>query len=424
MERAEEFERYLECGVLANGFARVRCGDCGHDLLVAFSCKRRGVCPSCNTRRMHDTAAHLVDAVIPRVPVRQWVLSVPRWARWILARDAQLASRALAVTLRAIFADYRRRARAMVDEAGRCGAVTFVQRFGGALNLNVHFHCVVPDGVFVRDGAALRFATMRPPTDEEAQAVLIRIARRLNRLLRPHRPGPDTELSSLDLGYAESLQASLPAGLAEPPRRKRQSALVEGFSLHAGVHLHANDREGLEKLCGYDARPPFALERLSALPDGRICYRLKRPIADGRTELLLAPTEFLRKLASLIPPPRHHLVRFHGVFALNAAWRKEVVPSLEQAEPPASGASAATAPSMAVPPVVAKAPTRIPWAELLERVLRIDVLRCERCGGRMTVLAFLTQRASVRKVLEHLGLPTTGPPIAKARHLPQFDFHS
>src|SRR2546422_936596 len=149
----------------------------------------------------------------------------------------------------------------------------------------------------------------------------------LDRLVRPHRPGPDPELSSLDIGSAEPLHPSLPAAPAEPPRRKRQSALVDGFSLHAGVHLHANDREGLEKLCGYGARPPFALERLSVLPDGRVCYRLKRPTADERTELRLAPTEFLRKLASLIPPLRHHLVRFHGVFAPNAAWRKEVVPS-------------------------------------------------------------------------------------------------
>ena len=160
------------------------------------------------------------------------------------------------------------------------------------------------------------------------------------------------------------------------------------------------------------------------LPDGRVCYRLKRPIADGRTELLLAPTEFLRKLASLIPPPRHHLVRFHGVFAPNAAWRKEVVPSLEQAVPSASGAPAAAASSIAMPPAVAKTPTRIPWAELLERVFRIDVLRCERCGGRMTLIAFLTERASVKKVLEHLGLPTTGPPIAKARNPVEFDFAS
>src|SRR5207248_8638891 len=72
-----EFERYLACGILAHGFARVRCTACGNELLVALSCKERGFCPSCTTRRMHDTAAHLVDRVIPRVPVRQWVLSLP-----------------------------------------------------------------------------------------------------------------------------------------------------------------------------------------------------------------------------------------------------------------------------------------------------------------------------------------------------------
>src|SRR6266850_6990070 len=65
---AGEFERYLGCGMLANGFARVRCQACGDELLVAFSCKGRGFCPSCTSRRMHDTAAHLVNRVIPQVP--------------------------------------------------------------------------------------------------------------------------------------------------------------------------------------------------------------------------------------------------------------------------------------------------------------------------------------------------------------------
>jgi hypothetical protein len=54
-----EFRRYLECGILAHGFARAHCAQCGHDFLIAFSCKGRGVCPSCNTRRMVETAAHL-----------------------------------------------------------------------------------------------------------------------------------------------------------------------------------------------------------------------------------------------------------------------------------------------------------------------------------------------------------------------------
>ncbi len=133
-----EFERFLSCGILANGFARVHCDACGKDLLVAFSCKGRGFCPSCTTRRMQGTAIHLVDRVIPRVPVRQWVLSLPRWARFLLARDPALITRTLDICLREIFNSHRRRARSAGARAARPGAITFVQRFGGALNLNCH----------------------------------------------------------------------------------------------------------------------------------------------------------------------------------------------------------------------------------------------------------------------------------------------
>ncbi len=203
-----EFRRYLDCGILANGFARVHCESCGNDLLVAFSCKRRGFCPSCNARRMHDTAAHLVDRVIPHVPVRQWVLSLPRWARWMLARDSALASRALAVALRAIFSSYRLRA----GVGGRCGAITFVQRFGSALNLNVHFHCVVPDGVFRENG---EFQAAAPRSDEEIHAVLALIVRRLRRFLEPRRTASNASPEALDLEYADSVRA-LPRAPADP----------------------------------------------------------------------------------------------------------------------------------------------------------------------------------------------------------------
>jgi len=71
----DEFVAFLECSILAHGFLRLRCADCGHDKLLAFSCKRRGFCPSCGARRVAQAAAHLVDHVIPRVPVRQWVPS-------------------------------------------------------------------------------------------------------------------------------------------------------------------------------------------------------------------------------------------------------------------------------------------------------------------------------------------------------------
>ena len=76
------FRRYLDCGILAHGFARARCGQCGHDFLIAFSCKGRGVCPSCNSRRMAETAAHLTDRVLPDPSVRQQVLAVPKRLRY------------------------------------------------------------------------------------------------------------------------------------------------------------------------------------------------------------------------------------------------------------------------------------------------------------------------------------------------------
>ncbi len=97
-----EFRRYLEGGILAHGVARARCGNCGHGFLIALSCKGRGVCPSCNSRRMVATAAHLTDHVLPPLPVRQWVLAVPERLRYFLQRDADLQGAALRLFLRAV----------------------------------------------------------------------------------------------------------------------------------------------------------------------------------------------------------------------------------------------------------------------------------------------------------------------------------
>src|SRR5206468_2629463 len=128
-----ELRAYLDCGLLARGFLRVHCDGCGDELLVAFSCKSRAVCPSCATRRMYDGAAFLVDRVLPRTPFRQWVMSFPKRVRLHLALDAQLASRVLAVLLRAVFVWQRRKARCLGRRVARTGAVTFLQRFSSAL---------------------------------------------------------------------------------------------------------------------------------------------------------------------------------------------------------------------------------------------------------------------------------------------------
>ena len=135
----DEFDAFPECGILAHGFLRLHCGDCGHDKLIAFSCKRRGFCPSCGARRMAQSAVHLVDHVIPHVPVRQWVLSLPIPLRLLRAAQPKLVTPVLQVVHRVI-TRYLLSQSGLKPEGADSGAVTLIQRFGSAANLNVHLH--------------------------------------------------------------------------------------------------------------------------------------------------------------------------------------------------------------------------------------------------------------------------------------------
>ena len=95
----DEFDAYLKCGLLEHGFLRVKCDACQAEKLVAFSCKRRGFCPSCGARRMAETAALLVDGVLPQQPVRQWVLSLPFALRYLLATRPEVVTQVLGYRL-------------------------------------------------------------------------------------------------------------------------------------------------------------------------------------------------------------------------------------------------------------------------------------------------------------------------------------
>lgn len=141
-----EFRSYLRCGILKHGFLRVKCDSCHHEHLLAFSCKQRGFCPSCGARRMAETSAHLIDHVIPYVPVRQWVLSFPWPLRLLFARHPEVLSRCLAVVTRAMETHLIHQAGLTRSSGARSGIVTLVQHFGSALNLNIHLHMIVLDG--------------------------------------------------------------------------------------------------------------------------------------------------------------------------------------------------------------------------------------------------------------------------------------
>jgi hypothetical protein len=268
-----------------------------------------------------------------------------------------------------------------------------------------------------------------------------------------------------------------------PPRCVREGAM----SLHADVAVPGNDRRRLERLCRYVARPPLALDRLEAMADGRLAYRLKTPWRDGTTHVVMERRELLERLAPLIPPPRAHQVRYHGVLAPCASGRSRVVPSMmgrtvgfvEASGRPSRPLDAEVEPAVGRSPVspghhdlktasvevAAEVATfapdrepadwsgatrpspqgyeelapirRIPWAELLQRVFEVDALRCPRCGGRMRVLAAITDPMVAARILRCLALPARAPPLATARKevgppdsvgelsfevIPEFDF--
>ena len=480
----EELRRYLRCGILAHGFLRVVCPKCRQEIVVAYSCKCRGACPSCSARRMCDAAAHLVDHVLPDVPVRQWVLTAPHEVRRVLA----LRPDALTAQGRIFVEEIARWQKRVASADGETGAVTFVQRFDSTLGCFVHFHVIVPDGVFTRaddaaDGAVV-FREGPAPTRADIADVAARVEKRMCRWLRrrgllDERAAEDRSNEALELSPLEAcMQMSLfgstyvrlakdgaPVPLAGEEARFRAAgkgqwvAEASGFNVHAGVTVRSGDREGLERLCRYGARPPFSLERLSILADGRVAYLLRKPRRNGATHLVMTPVQFLSRLASLIPPPRFPLQRLSGVFGPRSPLRASVVPrgpvaragatpklprarKKKRAAKKPDDASAFVASGEASSPerafgdsenavgsrprtslgdgVVNQGGSRIEWAQLLRRIYLVDVLACP-CGGRRAIVADISDSEVVVAILAHLGLPTEAPPLARARS-PGFDF--
>lgn len=396
-----EFRDFLTCGCLAAGFARFRCASCRKDRLVPFSCKGRGFCPSCGGRRMTDRAAHLVDHVFPQVPVRQWVLSLPPRLRYALAFDHTLCRAVVAVFVRGILAWLRRRAERGGVPDGRGGGVAIVQRFGAALNLNVHIHALIMDGVFVADGAdSVRFCPATPVGEGELAVLLGVIERRLVTMLARRGitdgrdgvdvPDPWSEetpaLAGLVAASVCGVRALGPrAGrpvrrwgdaidLPDPPAFGRWHARRDGFDLHAGISVPATARDRLERLCRYALRPP------------------------------------LERLAALIPRPRINLVLYHGVLAPRAAWRARVVPArIDEAS--TASAPEATAHRHG-------RPANRTWADLMQRSFGFDVLACPHCSGRLTLVALIQAPAVIERILTHLGFPVDVPAMQPSRAPP------
>ena len=233
----DELDRYLDCGLLCRGFAWLSCESCHAQRLVAFSCKGRAFCPSCLGRRMAQSAANLVDHVLPKTPLRQFVITFPFEVRARLAYDGKLLGAVTRIAIDSVLGFYKRRMRDVDGVVGQSGAVSVVQRTNSDLRLNPHLHAILLDGVFVANNGSTVFHPL-PRLDDSDLADLLQVirVRLMSFLLRRGVVESRQELTLLNDDFAErepalaQLAAAavcrlLPAG---PDLRQREPIALRG----------------------------------------------------------------------------------------------------------------------------------------------------------------------------------------------------
>jgi len=423
---------------------------------------------------MANTAAHLVDRVLPDVPVRQFVLSLPFELRRLAAFKPAVLTAFSRIFVDTVFAAYRARAKRDGTQRVECGALTFVQRFGGSLNLNLHFHSVFLDGVFTRDeqGRAL-FHPAPPPDATELHAIARRVHDRSIAWLRRH--------GHFDEG----------SGVIAESRAKNSSGVITrclARPARAYFTRRAMRPSGRRRRlpCAIAGRRPY-LQRRSRPRARRLQPPRRCPHRGGRRHA--ANRTLAGRPSSALPPsspPRFPLLRYSGVLAPNSPWRKDVVPKprekvpclpaghAEKKKPAANLASGAKpaphesarapqsapttawsanaprnpgpvrepststpavrktagplAPLLLAPGILSvahwdrllggllyAASPRLNWPLLLQRTFAVDVLECPKCQGRMRVIAAIHEPAVASAILDCLGITDEVPSFARAR---------
>jgi hypothetical protein len=278
----------------------------------------------------------------------------------------------------------------------------------------------VLSGVYAGEGEEALFHELPAPTPDDLALILHKICFRLlaylvrQGLLDPNgQPEADDHGPSSDEGLPAEFVAAAVAGrsalgaeaasswaarLGSDPQPEvafvanKRSVQVSGFTLYVSPSIAACARGRLEQVCRYVIRPPIATERLHLTQSGTVLYRFKKPWKDGSHRILLEPLAFIERLAALVPPPRRHLLTYHGVLAAAARDRERIIPEPPREEaPPLAFPPQGSSPTPTTGPPCPKTKRYYPWAELLRRVFGVEVFCCPHCGGRRRLVSFITE---------------------------------
>lgn len=381
-EVLDALDRYLSCGILAHGCARARCEKCNHSRLIAFSCKRRCLCPSCDTKRALLFAEHLESTVLLPYPHRHVVWSIPKRLRVYFRYDRKLIKHLYSAAWRA-WRDTL--AEAIPD--GITGTVMALHTAGDLLNFHPHIHSLCLDGGISNVDAFQQIAA-----DDIAavtQALTLRFADNIfNALL-------DAEL------------------ITQEVIDNMRSWEHSGFNVFLAEPTPADNRDAQLFLARYLKRSPFSLERTTLLDSAlNPTIRLTKILDDGELHRDLSPLEFLAELQQHIPDLWEQTTRYFGKYAARTRATERRQAKLETLR--LRNTDTAVAEQLSeLPEPPAKASSS--WAAMIKRVYEIDPLICSKCGSQMKIIAFLQNEREINKICDNLGYPKyrAPPPLHK-----------
>jgi hypothetical protein len=360
--------KFLECGDLHQGFARVRCPDCHYEYLLSFSCRGRYFCPSCHAKKVVQFADHLQENVLYPVPHRHYVFSIPKilrryflYDRKLLGKLSQCATSSLKTFFQTVFN----------KKYGIPGIALAIQSFGDYAKWHPHVHALVADGLFTESG----YFYVIPKVDLRPLAELFR-ASVLKMLQREER---------IDDSFFKMIMAW------------RHNS---GFSVHNEVRIQPGDTKGIEDLAQYIIRNTFSLAKLSYVESsGTVIYRSKMSHGGNKKNFqTFSALEFIAAITQHIPERMSQMVRYLGWYSnrMRGDRLKAEKGAGENIEATSEIIIASGFKTKKVPPLM--------WRECIMKIWEVDPLLCHHCGGLMKMISFIYERVVIKKSLVHLHL--------------------
>jgi hypothetical protein len=374
-------ESFLRCGDLASGFTRLQCPDCGHERLLAFTCKGRHFCPSCHQRRVRSTSDWIATAVCHEVPHRQFVFTIPKVLRGIFRKRRQLLTHLFHTATETLRDAFRIRLK-LPD--GKLGAIAAVHTFGDYLIFHPHLHVLAADGLFAPDG---RFHCM--PVEDLAPAI--------------------------ELFRQRFLHALREAKLINP---KKLADLLAWK--HSGFHIHdggekpvpAHDSAGRKRLAEYLLRHPFSLQKITWNETTKtVIYRSKRHHTTKRNFEIFKAPDFIAAALLHLPPKGQQTVRYYGVYSNKTRGLTSPIPD-HIIRPPAPSANQQSKINnhqseillIPAPPKQSARDMRPLWRDLILQVWGGDPLECPCCKGTLKPVRQVIRREEIQFFLRLHGL--------------------